>query len=151
MPQTDAVTQEKLVELLDKIPFFKEFSSYEKKRVAGNNTAFKSYRAGAKVVKEGDTDTSFFIILSGTVSVVKQGATIINLGLGEFFGEMAFLTNEPRNTSVVAIDDSVVALQVDQDLMKRLSADIREKIKDQIIVKLIERLNKTTERLRVRM
>ncbi|WP_130472481.1 cyclic nucleotide-binding domain-containing protein, partial [Candidatus Magnetaquicoccus inordinatus] len=74
-----------------------------------------------------------------------------NLGTGEFFGEMAFLTNEPRQTSVVAIDDSVVALQVDQDLMKRLSAEIREKVKDQIITKLIERLNKTTERLRVRM
>ncbi|MEO5364334.1 MAG: cyclic nucleotide-binding domain-containing protein [Magnetococcus sp. DMHC-8] len=151
MSQTATESQEKLVELLEKIPFFAEFSSYEKKRVAGNNTAFKSYRAGAKVIKEGDTDTSFFIILSGTVSVVKQGATIINLGQGEFFGEMAFLTNEPRNTSVVAFDDSVVALQVDQELMKRLSADIREKIKDQIITKLIERLNKTTERLRVRM
>ncbi len=151
MSQTDAMAPEKLLEMIDKIPFFKEFSSYEKKRIVGNNTAFKAYRAGAKIVKEGDTDTSFFIILTGAVSVVKQGATIINLGLGEFFGEMAFLTNEPRNTSVVAIDDSVVALQVDQELMKRLSADIREKVKDQIITKLIERLNKTTERLRVRM
>ncbi|MBF0462999.1 MAG: cyclic nucleotide-binding domain-containing protein [Magnetococcales bacterium] len=151
MSQTDAMAPEKLLELLDKIPFFKDFSSYEKKRVVGNNTAFKSYRAGAKIIKEGDTDTSFFIILAGTASVVKQGATIINLGMGEFFGEMAFLTNEPRNTSVIAFDDAVVALQVDQELMKRLSADIREKVKDQIITKLIERLNKTTERLRVRM
>ncbi|MEO5353955.1 MAG: cyclic nucleotide-binding domain-containing protein [Magnetococcus sp. XQGC-1] len=151
MSQDAAIAPEKLLELLDKIPFFKEFSSYEKKRVAGNNTAFKSYHANAKIIKEGDTDTSFFIILSGTVSVVKQGATIINLGAGEFFGEMAFLTNEPRNTSVIAFEESVVALQVDQELMKRLSADIREKVKDQIIGKLIERLNKTTERLRVRM
>ncbi len=151
MSQNGEANQDKLVELLDKIPFFQDFSSYEKKRVAGNQTAFKSYRAGAKVVKEGDTDTSFFIILAGTVSVVKQGAAIINLGTGEFFGEMAFLTNEPRQTSVIAIDDSVVALQVDQELMKRLSAEIREKVKDQIIAKLIERLNKTTERLRVRM
>lgn len=151
MANTTGMAPEKLLGLIDKIPFFKAFSSYEKKRVAGNDTAFKPYRAGAKIIKEGDTDTSFFIILSGTVSVVKQGATIINLGSGEFFGEMAFLTNEPRNTSVIALDDAVVALQVDQDLMKRLSADIREKIKDQIITKLIERLNKTTERLRVRM
>ncbi|MEO5341109.1 MAG: cyclic nucleotide-binding domain-containing protein [Magnetococcus sp. MYC-9] len=151
MAQTEAITADRLLEMIDRIPFFQDFSSYEKKRVVGNNTAFQSYRAGAKIVKEGDTDTSFFIILAGTVSVVKQGATIINLGMGEFFGEMAFLTNEPRGTSVVAMDDAVVALQVDQELMKRLSAEIREKIKDQIITKLIERLNKTTERLRVRM
>lgn len=151
MSQAAAIAPETLLELLDKIPFFSDFSSYEKKRVVGNNTAFKTYRANTKIIKEGDTDTSFFILLTGAVSVVKQGATIINLGAGEFFGEMAFLTNEPRNTSVVAIEDAVVALQVDQELMKRLSADIREKVKDQIIAKLIERLNKTTERLRVRM
>lgn len=151
MANSTGMAPEKLLELLNMIPFFKDFSSYEKKRVAGNDTAFKPYRAGAKIIKEGDKDTSFFIILSGTVSVVKGGATIINLGSGEFFGEMAFLTNEARGTSVIAVDDAVIALQVDQDLMKRLSAEIREKIKDQIITKLIERLNKTTERLRVRM
>lgn len=151
MAQDEVNTQQKFFELMENVPFFKEFSTYEKKRVAGNNSSFGTYRAGSRLVKEGDTDTSFFIIMSGTVSVVKQGATIINLGQGEFFGEMAFLTNAPRNTTVVAADDNVVALQVDQELLKRLSADIREKIKDQIIDKLVERLNKTTERLRVRM
>lgn len=151
MAPDDRAEQEQLFTLLGEIAFFDAFSSYEKKRVAGNKAAFGTYRAGQRLIKEGDTDTSFFIIVKGTVTVLKQGTPIINLDTGDFFGEMAFLTNEPRNTSVVAADDGVIALQVDQELMKKLSADIREKIKDQIINKLIERLNKTTERLRVRM
>lgn len=151
MTLKDSDSQEKLFDLLGDIEFFQQFSSYEKKRVAGNRASFGSYTAGQRLIREGDTDTSFFIILSGEVTVVKQGTPIINLGKGDFFGEMAFLTNEPRGTSVVAADDDVIALRVDQGLMVKLSADIREKIKDQIINKLIERLNKTTERLRVRM
>lgn len=151
MPQVGKDTQAKYFELMENISFFHDFSSYEKKRVAGNSVAFGEYSAGQRLIKEGDTDTSFFIILSGVVTVLKKGTPIINLDTGDFFGEMAFLTNEPRNTSVVAAEDDVVALEVDQPLMKKLSADIREKIKDQIINKLIERLNKTTQRLQARM
>ena len=150
MSDSESYSPEKIVALLDRLPFFEKFSTYEKKRVAGNHSSFEVYRSGSKLIKEGDTDTSFFILLSGSVSVVKQGAVIIGLGAGEFLGEMAFLTNTPRNTTVVAQED-VLALRVDQELLTRLSADIREKIKDQIIAKLVERLNKTTERLRVRM
>ncbi len=150
MTNPEKYPPEKIVAKLDKLPFFQKFSTYEKKRVAGHHSSFEAYRASAKLIKEGDTDTSFFILISGSVSVVKQGAVIIGLGPGEFFGEMAFLTNAARNTTVVAQDD-VLALRVDQELLTRLSADIREKIKDQIIAKLVERLNKTTERLRVRM
>lgn len=151
MAQVADNSQEKLFGLMDNIAFFKAFSSYEKKRVAGNRDSFGTYRAGQRLIKEDDTDTSFFIILQGTVTVLKHGTAIVNLNTGEFFGEMAFLTNAPRNTTVVASDDNVIALQVDQSLMIKLSPDIREKIKDKIIEKLVERLNKTTERLRVRM
>lgn len=151
MAEDDKESLEEFFGHMGKVAFFDNFSTYEKKRLAGNIAFFGRYRAGQRLIKEGDSDTSFFILLSGTVAVLKQGTPLINLGTGEFFGEMAFLTNEVRQTSVVAAEDDVIALQVDQDLMKRLSADIREKIKDQIINKLVERLNKTTERLRARM
>lgn len=150
MAQVENYSPEKIVAMLNEVPFFAKFSTYEKKRVAGNHASFEHHRSGSQLIREGSTDTSFFILLTGSVSVVKQGAVIINLGAGEFFGEMAFLTNAPRNTTVVA-QDEVLAVRVDQELLKRLSAEIREKIKDQIINKLVERLNRTTERLRVRM
>ena len=139
-----------ILELLGKVPFFQKFSTYEKKRIAGNNACFEKHPPGSKLIKEGNTDTSFFILIGGSVSVLSKGEVIIGLGTGEFFGEMAFLTNAPRNTTIIANED-VIAVRVDQELMGRLSPEIREKIKDQIILKLVERLEKTTQRLRVRM
>lgn len=47
-----------------------------------------------------------FVLLDGTVRVVRRGRTIRRLGRGEVFGELALLDGEPRSASVVA--DSLV-------------------------------------------
>lgn len=150
MNDSNKLTPEQIIKTIDKIPFFKNFTSYEKKRVAGNSSCFEHFNPGAKIIKDGTKETSFYILIKGEVSVEKKGAPIATLPAGEFFGEMAFLTNSPRNTDIIA-QAPCVAIKVDQELLSRLSAEIREKIKDQIIEKLVQRLNKTTERLRVRM
>jgi CRP-like cAMP-binding protein len=144
------MTPDEFVKLLDKVPFFSKFSTYEKKRVAGNNSCFEKFGPGVKIIKDGTNDTSFFILIKGEVAVEKKKAPIATLPAGEFFGEMAFLTGEKRNTDIIA-QAPCLTVKVNQDLLNRLSADIREKIKDQIIEKLVQRLNKTTDRLRVRM
>ena len=38
--------------------------------------------------------------------VKKGSATLARVGVGEFVGEIALLTNEPRNANVKAIDDT---------------------------------------------
>lgn len=150
MPQLNEPDSKQIAEWLGKISFFENFSSYERKRIATFQSHFIVYNPNTRIIREGDTDTTLFILIRGNVMVEKAGASIIQLGPGEFFGEMAFLTNTIRNTDVVALEHSLV-LRMSQQLMKGLSSQIREKIKDQIIFKLVERLNKTTERLRVRM
>ncbi|MBF0293622.1 MAG: cyclic nucleotide-binding domain-containing protein [Magnetococcales bacterium] len=130
--------------------FFAKFSPYEKKRICGHHASFESYPPGGRIIIAGSRDTSFFIIISGSVSVEKQRVGIIVLTAGEFFGEMAFLTNTPRTTDVVAMEKTLL-LKISQELLDNLSSEIREKIKDRIIKVLVERLNKSTERLRVRM
>lgn len=144
------LTPAEIVKLLDKTPFFAKFSTYEKKRVAGNNSCFEKHGPGIKIIKDGTRDTSFYILIEGEVQVEKKKAPIAALPAGEFFGEMAFLTGAARNTDIIA-QVPCVTIRIDQELLNRLSAEIREKIKDQIISKLVERLNKTTDRLRVRM
>ncbi|MBF0453745.1 MAG: cyclic nucleotide-binding domain-containing protein [Magnetococcales bacterium] len=144
------MSPEQITSLLNKVPFFKKFTLYEKKRVAGDSACFESFSPGTKIIKDGTRDTSFFILIKGEVSVEKKGAPIASLQTGDFFGEMAFLTDSPRSSDIIAQSPCLV-VKVNQELLNRLSADIREKIKDQIIEKLVQRLNKVTERLRVRM
>jgi CRP-like cAMP-binding protein len=79
---------------------------------------------GDLIVKQGDTGAAgFWIILDGTVEVRRGPVTLAMLGPGEYFGEMALVSDHatPRSADVVAIDD-VHALQLtraDEALARR--------------------------------
>jgi len=51
-----------------------------------------------------------YYINSGHLKVIREGNEIALLGPGSFFGEIALITDEPRNATIEAIDD--VELQV---------------------------------------
>jgi putative ABC transport system ATP-binding protein len=66
--------------------------------------------AGEEIIRQGDPGDKFYLIRRGTVDVVKDRGTPAErhearLGEGDFFGERALLTNEPRNATVIARDD----------------------------------------------
>ena len=146
--QVENDEREKVVGILSQLDFFKKFSNYEKKRIASQHAHFFSFKNGDNIIEEGTRDTAFFILVSGQVSVVKQGidSPLVRLAQGQFFGEMAFLTGMIRTSGVVA-DSEVVVIRVDQKLMSSLGIEIREKIKDQLIDKLVQDLAATTRQL----
>lgn len=60
----------------------------------------------AFIFKEGETGEAMFVVLDGTVKIVKMVAgnkfkTLVALGVGEFFGEMALLDGQARSASAV--------------------------------------------------
>jgi len=68
------------------------------------------YPAGTAIIRQGDAGDKFYLIRRGSVDVVMdQGRpaerTVARMSEGDFFGERALLTNEPRNATVVARDD----------------------------------------------
>src|SRR5918911_1069567 len=65
---------------------------------------------GSTIIKQGDRGDSLFIIEEGRCEVtVEEGPhhsmTIALLGSGDFFGEMALISEEPRAASVKALED----------------------------------------------
>lgn len=68
------------------------------------------FAAGQTVIREGEVGEKFYLIRTGEVAVRRGGDTraIARLGEGDFFGEMALLTGQPRNASVDTVVDSVL-------------------------------------------
>ena len=60
------------------------------------------------IIQEGGYGDSLHLILVGKVEVRKGGKPIASLGLGQFFGEMAFLDDlsKKRSADVVAIEET---------------------------------------------
>lgn len=65
---------------------------------------------GSCVIREHHHDDSLFCIVYGSINIVKSGSVhnslIKELGPGEFFGEMAFLTGSKRIASAEVVEDA---------------------------------------------
>ena len=57
------------------------------------------------IVHQDEKDTSFYILVSGTVSVECDGKSLAVLHRGDCFGELAFLRRKERIASVIAQQD----------------------------------------------
>ena len=139
--------REKILSIMDRIGFFDGFSTLEKVDLVEFHTHFFVFEAGEYLIQEGDTDTRFFILLAGAVDVTvgHPEKRIERLEPGEIIGEMGFLAHTPRTTNVKAAE-LAIAIRVDQNMMERLPVALREKIKDQIIHKLVRRLDRMNRR-----
>jgi CRP/FNR family cyclic AMP-dependent transcriptional regulator len=57
--------------------------------------------ADRAIVRQGEIGTGFFVIVTGSVRVVRDGETLVHLGPGAFFGELSLLDGRPRLAQVV--------------------------------------------------
>ncbi len=101
------------------------------------------------ILREGNNDKDFFMLIRGALSVIKGGKKIADITEpGEYFGEMAAITNEQRTASIVADGkteikrfpgdklDEIIAKQpeVSEHLFKLMTQRLQKS--NQIIVKL---------------
>ncbi|PKN22988.1 MAG: hypothetical protein CVU65_14520 [Deltaproteobacteria bacterium HGW-Deltaproteobacteria-22] len=79
------------------------------------------HSSGDLVMKQGDTDSNLFILVSGLLEVFREEQDIRSrlgfLRSGSFFGEMALVTQSPRSASIAAQEPSVV-LRIPWDLLE---------------------------------
>ena len=78
-------------------------------------------------LEEGSTGRELFVVLDGKIDIVKiAGATkttIVTLGKGEFFGEMAVMSDQSRNATVRA-KEAVDVLLIPKDDFARLGKNL---------------------------
>jgi CRP-like cAMP-binding protein len=109
----------------------------------------KTFSAGDTVIREGDKSGSLFLIAQGQVTVETHAKVVARLDAEEFFGEMAFLGNEPHSANVLAAEKTTVYVlprsAVDA-LIKREPAAAIDQVTALFAV-VSGRLRRTTEEL----
>jgi CRP/FNR family transcriptional regulator len=91
--------------VLGVVPLFAEATVDDLAALADVATEVE-FPAGRTLVRQGDTGNGLFIILDGSVRIVRDGETLNTLGPGEWFGELAVLDRGPRTATVIAETDT---------------------------------------------
>ncbi len=107
---SNVVVQESvgICEFLMQCPVFSELNPTTLSAVA-DEMRQERYAAGSEIIRQGDEGDKFYLIRRGIADVIVDDGVSRTvdaiLGEGEFFGEAALLTGEPRNATVQARED----------------------------------------------
>jgi serine/threonine protein kinase len=127
------------------LAFFKDFSDEQITEVV-NASEWKEFAKGEVIVTEGEQETAFYIIARGGVNVVKNDKIVGVMKQGDCFGEIAFLTNQPRNATIVARTE-VSLMSVSASLMEQASTETQLRYYRIFLENLIARLSQATDKL----
>jgi voltage-gated potassium channel len=89
------------IDNLRQIPLFEDLHDHTLRRIAELSTEFEE-PAGWVLVEVGQPGSGMFVLEEGTVEVRTPDGRAWELGPGEFFGELALLTDHARNARVRA-------------------------------------------------
>jgi CRP/FNR family transcriptional regulator, cyclic AMP receptor protein len=89
---------------LKHVPLFADLNDKEIGRVA---SAMKERRfsAGDHVTEQGASGVGFFVIEDGTAEVTVDGEAKRTIGAGDYFGEIALLSDSIRTATITATTD----------------------------------------------
>jgi CRP-like cAMP-binding protein len=89
------------IDMLRQIPLFAGLHDHTLQRIAELSSEFEE-PAGWVLVEVGQPGSGMFVLEEGTVEVQTPDGRHWELGPGEFFGELALLTDQPRNARIRA-------------------------------------------------
>jgi CRP-like cAMP-binding protein len=92
------------LDLLKAVPLFAGSSSRELERL-GMLIDEVGMPAGRVLFNQGDHASELFIVVDGQVRVERDGAVLATRGPGEFFGEMALVSEGTRMATVTCETD----------------------------------------------
>ena len=131
------------VDLISKVPLFERLSKRDLERIAGVADEI-DLNEGKELTREGEPGREFFVLLEGTAAVTQGGEQVNELAPGDFFGEIALISDGPRTATVTATTP-VRTLVVTRRSFQRLVDEMPE-IQRNVLAAAAERLNPNLSR-----
>ena len=134
-----------------KIPFFQTFNDHELSKLIGREKVFKDCKRGDYVFKEGDDGSSLYVILLGSIDLVKKGkggseSIIVQLKKGAVFGEVAMLTGHERNLDARASSAKVVVMEFTRAKIDKMIPSVQTKFEKQLLLMMAASMNSMNSR-----
>jgi len=111
-----------ILPILKQIPLFATLDEKVHEKII-QDINMQYYPAGYQLFEEGNPAGAMYILKSGIISIYKSDKEVSRLGKGSFFGEMALVSNLPRNASAKVIEDAEVFILKKSDFDALLLAD----------------------------
>ncbi|MET0658142.1 MAG: serine/threonine-protein kinase [Steroidobacteraceae bacterium] len=124
--------------ILRRLKFFHDFSQSEILEVLRAST-WQDYVEGEEIVKEGEMDDRFYVIVSGSVAVMRNTKSVGQLDSGDCFGETSYVRGAKRQATIKALTD-VTLMKVSSTLLEQASAACQLRFNRVFLRSLISRL-----------
>lgn len=136
--QHERLDMKERFDLLRRLRFFHEFSHSEIWEIL-RASEWREYQAGDEIIREGEMDDRFYIIVSGEVMVKSGRRDIGALGVGNCFGETSYVRGA-RRTATICANSPVTLVRVSSTLLEQSSSACQLRFNKVFLRSLIERL-----------
>ncbi|WP_313953869.1 serine/threonine-protein kinase [Accumulibacter sp.] len=132
-------------EMLRKLEFFAEFEDIELWEVL-RISVWREISEKVALIREGDNDRKFGVIIDGFVEVSSGGRVICRLGSSESVGEMAFLHpgDKLRHATVVTLE-STLFLEINSAALELASDELQERFNKVLLAIVLGRLREANK------
>ena len=137
-------------ELLDSLTLFSDFNRRDLRRIRPI-LYHRTYKAGERVFSLGEVGSALYIIQRGTVDIMQESdgggppELLQRLNAGDFFGELALLSDLHRSASAVAYEPSELLVLFQTDLYDLIERE------PELGVRLIRSLSRITAERQVHL
>ena len=134
----DRIDNQEHFAILRKLSFFHDFSQSEIRELQ-RASEWREYEAGDEIVREGEMDDRFYVIVAGRVIVESNGKALGYLAEGDCFGETSYVAGAKR-TATIRAGESVTILSVSATLLEQASSASQLRFNKVFLRALIRRL-----------
>ena len=107
-------------EFLRHIEIFSHLSLGELKHTF-EQMELRQFRDGELLIRQGDDGDEFFLIRQGLVDIFVDSSHVATLAAGQFFGERALISNEPRAASAIGRDRGITYVLSKQHFLNAIA------------------------------
>jgi len=124
--------------ILRRLAFFKDFSQGEMHELMSASD-WQEFAPGEDIVREGEIDDRFYVVISGDCAVQANGIEIGEMEIGSCFGELSYVRGVKR-TATISAKQAVSVLSVSATLLEQLSTECQLRFNKVFLRSLIWRL-----------